>query len=349
MYTFFEDAVERSRYWTFIRLRREIATHNSSFIPTRHSSFGMRARGRGIRPSVISNCCINIVMAWALIAVEPVSADSLSVCASGCQFMTISDALAAASRNDTIQIGPGRYAENIIIAQQGITLIGAGVGQTQIEGGGLVVRIYDDRVATIKDLSIYNGSIGGIFIGYNANVTIQNSVLVGNHGFGGVYNQGTLTVQNSIVAGNTHTSDYGDGGGIYSCGDDGALTIQESTIIGNTAADQGGGIYICLGTLTLQDSYVYDNRAAGDGGGISNYLATVTVKDSVISGNSAQGNGGGIFSSIENTEFPLTIKNATISGNSAKNGGGIYNSSGTNVTLKNTTVNGNDPNDCVGC
>lgn len=46
--------------------------------------------------------------------------------------------------------------------------------------------------------------------------------------------------------------------------------------------------------------------------------------------------------------IPITLTNSTVSNNTASDGGGIYNNGGT-VTLKNSKVTNNIPNDCVGC
>lgn len=43
----------------------------------------------------------------------------------------------------------------------------------------------------------------------------------------------------------------------------------------------------------------------------------------------------------------MTLRDTTVSGNSAVSGGGIYNF-GT-VNLRDSTVSGNVPDDCVGC
>src|SRR5262249_55686814 len=78
------------------------------------------------------------------------------------------------------------------------------------------------------------------------------------------------------------------------------------------------------------------------GGGIANFGGTVSVIRSTISGNNAHASGGGIAndSATDSTPGTLTVIDSTISNNIGRNGG-INNPNGGMLTLKNTTVSGN--------
>ncbi|MGN0731120.1 MAG: hypothetical protein ACI4MA_04330 [Treponema sp.] len=81
---------------------------------------------------------------------------------------------------------------------------------------------------------------GVIYIGSNANVTIDNLNVTGgylsSYNGGGIRNDGTLQIKNCDVVNNTANC----GGAIYTCA---SLTINEALISENIATDKGGGIY----------------------------------------------------------------------------------------------------------
>ena len=76
----------------------------------------------------------------SLAAAGPVSATTLSVCASGCRYTQIGPAVAAAQDGETVLVGPGTYLGGITI-EASVDLVGAGRGRTIINGGGPVVTI----------------------------------------------------------------------------------------------------------------------------------------------------------------------------------------------------------------
>jgi Right handed beta helix region/FG-GAP-like repeat len=170
-------------------------------------------------------------------------------------------------------------------------------------------------------------------------LTLQGVTLSG--GSGGLLNNGTLSIKNSIISGNA-------GFGVIN-NSRSALTIESSTISGNT----GSGVSNS-GTLTIANSTISGNTTNSSGGGIFNYGGTVTIRNSTISGNTANVGGG-----LGNTGFcyfgcqsaTLSIENSTISGNRANHGGGVSNnrvcyaldcsSAFGNLTLNNSLIAGN--------
>ncbi|MCI6799545.1 MAG: right-handed parallel beta-helix repeat-containing protein [Spirochaetia bacterium] len=108
----------------------------------------------------------------------------------------------------------------------------------------LQLTIEGDKTAGTKRTINANRSSanegGVIYIGSNANVTIDNLEVTGgylsSYNGGGIRNDGELHIKNCDVTGNTAYC----GGGIYTCA---SLTINEALISGNEATAKGGGIY----------------------------------------------------------------------------------------------------------
>ena len=215
----------------------------------------------------------------------------------------------------------------------------------------------------------YGGSGGGIFINYQGETTLTDSLVSSNvtgdggrgsdvasgtagngatSGFGGgIYNNalGTLTLIESTVAGNA-TGAGGDGGDSFSGdGGDGGLS------------GGGAGIMNSWATLVVVESAIYDN-ATGPGGsggsgagsnGVDGYPgygggifsigdADATLRDTTIRDNSGSAGGGLAISGVSSV---ATLDGCTVSGNTAGgDGGGLYNSVAT-VALTNSTVSGN--------
>jgi predicted outer membrane repeat protein len=116
------------------------------------------------------------------------------------------------------------------------------------------------------------------------------------------------------------------------------VTLTRLTITGGNATVRVGGGIQNGGLLTLNRSTVTGNRSATDGGGIFNY-GTLTLNDTRVTGNTAGGGGGGLFS-----EGVATLNRSRVTGNTAASGGGIL--SVNTLTLNQTVVSGNIPDDC---
>ncbi|HLO85699.1 MAG TPA: CHAT domain-containing protein [Nostocaceae cyanobacterium] len=223
-----------------------------------------------------------------------------------------------------------------------LTVTGAGANNTTVSGNN-AVRAFNisgtGTNVTIDSLTISNGKAdngGGIQIGTNSTLNLNNSNLTANSGFlgGGIYNTGTLKVSNSNFSGNSVQS---SGGGIYS--DRVSTTVVSDTTFSNNSASTAGGLY-SSGTATVSNSTFSGNSAGLFGGGIYND-GTITILNSTFSGNLVTNNGGGgggFFSG-----GTATVSNSTFSGNSApqSRGGGIYNNINSKITLKNSIVAGN--------
>ena len=203
------------------------------------------------------------------------------------------------TRDITIDAGGASRVLNIISGTSSLNGL-------EITGGDVTCGCYGDYGGGI--------SVGSLFYGTTADVTISNSTIRDNtalYGGGIAVDFGSaLRLVNATVADNS--ADYA-GGGIASHG---ALTVVNSTVSGNVAGYIGGGI-ANDGALTVINSTLSGNRsdlasgiyASNAGGGLYN-AGTATLTSSTISGNTSGYAGGGIYNSGS-----LTLINATVANN----------------------------------
>jgi CSLREA domain-containing protein len=127
------------------------------------------------------------------------------------------------------------------------------------------------------------------------------------------------------------------GGGIDGGG---TVTLTDVAATGNQA-DTGAGI-TNTGSLTLIRSTVSANIAAGGGGGID--ATSLALVNSTISGNKANGPGGGIAANGAG----VTLRSSTVTGNDGGPGGGrgLDLSGGATATVANSIISGNPRGDC---
>jgi uncharacterized protein YbdZ (MbtH family) len=115
----------------------------------------------------------------------------------------------------------------------------------------------------------------------------------------------------------------------------GSVTIHNCDVRHNAAVD-GGGISNS-GQMTITASTVYSNTAVLYGGGIENYGGTLWISSTVVLGNTADSDGGGI-DTWGGSE--VTLINSTIQGNlSGGSGGGIL--SDGDLTIERSTFTSN--------
>jgi predicted outer membrane repeat protein len=221
------------------------------------------------------------------------------VCASGCAFAAVQEAIDAAVDGATIAICPGTYVERLIISKD-LTLVGAGdgdgLGSTIVQGSGQGSVIQANlRQIVLQHLRITGGGGDGAGI-FNESATldligctVSENLAPGFLG-GGIQNTGTLTLTGSVVRENR----AGGGGGIWNTGN-GTLNLIASEISGNTA-ELGGGINNRDGATVVFDarSRVTGNTATEDGGGIYNLAGgTLTLVSSAnVAGNDPNNCGG---------------------------------------------------------
>ncbi len=229
-----------------------------------------------------------------------------------------------------------------------ITIVGAGIGQTIIDGHGTdrIFSIETNRTAIINAVTIRNGHVTGLNQGgaviVTGTLTINNSKIFSNSAVsdgGGVQNNGTLIINHSIIA-NNQSSNYG-GGIANDIG--GQLHLNNSSILNNHANNAtGGGIFnysAVLNGLTISNTTIASNTAyAGGGIGSDWQIDPIRIINSAIYSNTASTNGGGIDLGWLNSG-DVHVINSTISYNSANgDGGGIASESTSHIWLYNATI-----------
>lgn len=158
---------------------------------------------------------------------------------------------------------------------QNMSVFGAGIEQTIINGGGIdrVFDIWQNASATIQGLTITGGSLdsdfgGGIIVFDPSTILNLNTVLIrDNSAFsgGGLYiYQGTVVANNVTLMRNTAQN---EGGGLLLANNAG-FTGTNVTFSANTAAS-GGAAYVPRGTrLTTNHASYISNVATTAGGGL---------------------------------------------------------------------------------
>ncbi len=289
---------------------------------------------------------LSLILSIGILA-RQARADTLTVCAVGCDFSSVATAVSAAAPGDVLELAGETFNENIVILKS-VTL--QGESGTVLDGGGSgrVISVTSGVEVSLVSLAVQNGFAddgGGIF--NRGNLTLDDVVVGGNTAVpnpsfgegGGIYNSGTLTATNSTISQNS--AEYG--GGLENNG--GTVTLTDVTISGNTATDifdgVGGGLENSSGSVTLTRVTVQNNAANFVGGGIQN-LGQMTISDSLISSNMAD-LGGGLASG---SSSGLTLQNSTITDNTSssngivRGGAGVYNTFVMNIS--NSTISGNE-------
>ena len=314
-----------------------------------------------------------VMLGSAVLGATPASATTFTVCSSGCAYSQIGPAVAAASRGDTVSVGPGRYVGGFTI-DQSVSLVGAGAHETTISGGGPVITVgkfgaRTEPTVTLRDLTITGGvttssPVSTAYVGKRKVIALGGGIFVppaAKFATGA-----TLTVSNSIIAGNiaapTRSVDAGFSCGTHDC----------------RFAQAGGGGIDNWGLLTVDNTIVSNNEAAGavtsdaDGGGIYTQQGALTMKNSVVTGNRTiaiapdgrYAEGAGIMvdtgaSAGTCTPCTLSVQDSIVNDNSSSlvnntlsasvgaqtgmtaNAGGIHVGDGIPTTVVNSVIDGN--------
>jgi predicted outer membrane repeat protein len=306
-----------------------------------NSATHLEQRGpRLLRPHTV------IAAVALLLAAGTAAASQRDVCPSGCTYSTVQSAVDAAASGDVINIGAGRYVENVTIVGKNLQLIGADNATTVVDGGwrgsvftlGSIDMPAVNSQVSISQITVTHGKSagggGGFLISNGVAVTLSGVIVIHNvsQDFGGGVGIQTQTEGPIVLVGcavDNNKSLKGGGGGISISG--GTLRIDGGTITRNAASVFGGGLFVggirgaASAVVTLTNSTVVDNKTrastpAAQGGGI--YVESVgqlDISNTTIARNTSTTDGGGLYA-----EGRTTVKNSVIARNSALgNGGGV--------------------------
>jgi hypothetical protein len=282
-----------------------------------------------------------ILLVFLSLSVMPpvvVKAATITVCASGCNYTTISSAITNASPNDTITVLEAVHTENTIHVNKNLTIQGQGMDETIVQAAtspntanARVFSINSNVTVTFKDMTIRYGYLStdnAAAINALGPMTLErvritdNKVTTTSPIFGGaIATQEPLFIIDCIISNNVAQGlpgSYAYGGALY-LADGSDVTIVNSTFSGNQVigGDKGasnpknafgGAIALIGGKLVISNSTVSSNMAKG-----GNYSP---------GGSGAQARGGGIYVADIFVSLPVTITNSTISSNTAMGGSG---------------------------
>ena len=249
------------------------------------------------------------------------SAGTITVCASGCDYTSINDAIAASNDGDVIQLSAETYFEGEQIDPLGKAIMLRGVLNKAGEPASLL-----DGSGTHRVLTCQSGEGSGTVFD---NLVIQNGLASG--GFpdyygGGMYNKDSRPTLTNCTF--TNNSANAHGGGMYNDGS--SPTLDNCGFTENSANGYGGGVASEYDSLPVLTDCSFSKNTAGRGGGMYNHANSDPIlKDTSFTANIA-GNGGGMFNSgesdprLEGCEFTL---------NSAFSGGGMSNRSSSPVLI----------------
>ena len=216
------------------------------------------------------------------------------------------------------------------------------------QGAGAIANHGD---ATIVDTTFADNEdvvVGGAIANFGT-LSVRNSDFARNsagHFGGAIFSAGQAKVTSSSFVENRQEGD-GFGGAIANTG---TLSVYDSSFSGNGInGPAGGGAVNNSGKLDVHRSEFAGNMASVGGAFLNSNTGDLFIDSSSIIGNTAvlgrsgQGTGGGV-----SNQGTLRIRNSLVTGNAAAvDGGGIYSCCGGTLTLNDTAVSGNTPNDVV--
>jgi hypothetical protein len=197
------------------------------------------------------------------------------------EFATIAEALGAASDHGLVEVCDGTFDVRNLMITRPVTLVGAGIGKTILDGGGehRLVDVDGTGDVTVRGFSMVGGDTTEV-----------------SHGEGGgsvrfdCSRCGGLLLEDVAISGSAATH----GGGVMVQG--GSVTLRRVSVEGGVAEEHGGALYVDTvwadRLVRVEDSTLSSNSAV-QGGAIYLEGSTVEVVDSVVENNSATERGGG--------------------------------------------------------
>mgnify|MGYP004509001841 CR=1 FL=1 len=267
---------------------------------------------------------------------------------------TIAKAIELVAEGYTIHVGEGTYIANSLTIAKSFAMIGS--GKVIIDGNASkIMNINENTIVNFTNVAFTNAldNYGGVMqskgtvnlnnvsiykntqkSGYTSTVssiyntgimTIVNSNIYENDGYGLIFNSGNLDIINTTISNNqvTQGSNFA-----FLYADGGIVNVINSTISDNAA--KLAGIWMNKGTLNVNNATFENNVVTvGNGGAIhiESDSSTATIKDSKFIGNKANKDGGAIYNKgTLNIETSIFDANAASNGNAGYHGDDIYNS-----------------------
>lgn len=261
-----------------------------------------------------------------------VQAATITVCAAGCDYTTIQEAVNNASNGDIITVSAGTYTETIIInGLNNLTLRGAGASSTTINGDGAelsIVNITNSSNFRLENFSLTN-ALFGIEVDSSSG-TITNNIIEGlvstelSDAGGIIAVASDLNITNNIIRNNTAGNPNTESFGILAMNTSGTVKISNNTLTNNGLGILGFGVTNM--DLLIDHNSIIDNRYVG-------ILAWGNIEDTALTGsiyaNTISQNGGpwielsNFGSGIFLAESQLNVYSNLITANNGLFGAGI--------------------------
>ncbi|MCD8006717.1 MAG: right-handed parallel beta-helix repeat-containing protein [Oscillospiraceae bacterium] len=243
-------------------------------------------------------------------------------------YISLQDAIDAASENDTVSLLVD-VSENVTVAEsQSITLDLCGFTLTTEDSTANVSIIYVYGTMTLKDSS---EDQTGKITGSGAEIPSTTNKLYG----GGIRVKGTVTMESGSITGNGKLGNYVSGAGVYV--DDGGTFTMNGGSISDNLGDWGGGVYVTSGgTFTMNDGEISGNTIQNWGGGVVLYgNCTFTMNGGTITGNKGVYGGGIYLHGSSDVGYPTFVmtKGAIYNNTATTEGADIYSTGSSSVTL----------------
>jgi len=276
-----------------------------------------------------------VALGAALIAVQPALAATFCVNpggTSGC-LKTIGAAIAAASANDTINVAPGTYAEDVVIGKP-LSLIGANKNTTIIDATGLANGIYIDGLdnpglsnVVVKGLTVENANFEGILITNASSVTLADNKILNNNT--------SLKLGTPSACPGQPAFETAEG---FDCGEGIHLSgVDHSTLANNIVQNNSGGILISdetgetaynLITGNLVSNNPYDcgiTMASHPPAASTGATSPFGVKHNTIANNTSSNNGTSVKGAGAGVGIFSPLPGGTVTGNVISNNRLTYN------------------------
>src|SRR4029434_4202180 len=235
-----------------------------------------------------------------------------------------------------------------------LTIVGAGIGKTFLDGTGGVVGVLNILIAgsasnvNIQGVTFQNGNRAGdggalMINNLDGETRVEDCEFINNRAVdrgGAVRIQSTPSGQSTgniffthnIVTGNS--ADLGAdtaGGGDREAQEVGDVNVQNNLFQGNRANQVGGARITSAGFIVVEGNTFLDNEALnGAAGGVfinnrnGGGSGSTTFTNNVLSGNVATSAGGGASIHVESQISAINVINNSFAGNTANEGGAFY-------------------------
>lgn len=263
---------------------------------------------------------------------------TITVCGSGAQYPTISEAVAAAPDGAKITVCAGTYPERFTVSQKTLWIEGAGDTSTTIDAGGSGTAItIDAATVAVVGFTIKGGrtpTTGGAIRCSGGALVLTGSTVRDSRaeaGGGGIYGSGC---EFAITASRFEDNEGRELGGAFA-GVNSHGYISDSRFTGN-AADYGGAIHLTDGDVDIRGSHFTTNEARVRGGALYQQSDS-TVENSVFDRNHSGWTGGAVH---VNQHAPTFAGSQFTANRTDWEGGGFYIHQ-SHAVLADNTIRGN--------